>query len=44
MMGEKVWSPGSYHGYITTGIAGGLTALSKMPACNIQVLGAQKRT
>lgn len=26
------------------GVAGGLTALSKMPACNIQVLGAQKRT
>ena len=25
------------------GRAGGLTALSKMPACNIQVLGAQKR-
>lgn len=24
------------------GIAGGLTGLSKMPACNIQVLGAQK--
>jgi len=26
------------------GIAGGLTRLSKMPACNIQVLGAQKKT
>lgn len=26
------------------GIAGGLTNLSKMPACNIQILGAQKRT
>ncbi|XP_041364240.1 U4/U6 small nuclear ribonucleoprotein Prp31-like [Gigantopelta aegis] len=26
------------------GIAGGLTNLSKMPACNILVLGAQKRT
>ncbi|XP_003382952.1 PREDICTED: U4/U6 small nuclear ribonucleoprotein Prp31-like [Amphimedon queenslandica] len=26
------------------GIAGGLTALSQMPSCNIQVLGAQKRT
>ncbi|XP_065898925.1 U4/U6 small nuclear ribonucleoprotein Prp31-like [Dysidea avara] len=26
------------------GIAGGLTSLSKMPACNIQVLGAQKKT
>nr|CAG4640865.1 EOG090X06EY [Eulimnadia texana] len=26
------------------GVAGGLTALSKMPACNVQVLGAQKRS
>lgn len=26
------------------GVAGGLTDLSKMPACNILVLGAQKRT
>ena len=26
------------------GVAGGLTALSKIPACNILVLGAQKRT
>ncbi|XP_022711832.1 U4/U6 small nuclear ribonucleoprotein Prp31-like isoform X3 [Varroa jacobsoni] len=26
------------------GIAGGLTKLSKMPACNIQVLGASKKT
>lgn len=26
------------------GAAGGLTALSKMPACNLLVLGAQKRT
>lgn len=26
------------------GAAGGLTALSKMPACNLQVLGNQKRT
>ncbi|VEL07146.1 unnamed protein product [Protopolystoma xenopodis] len=26
------------------GHSGGLTALSKMPACNIQVLGSQKRT
>jgi U4/U6 small nuclear ribonucleoprotein PRP31 len=26
------------------GTAGGLTALSKIPACNILVLGAQKRT
>lgn len=26
------------------GIAGGLTKLSKMPACNVLVLGAQKRT
>eukprot|EP00126_Sphaerothecum_destruens_P004670 Sdes_comp18315_c0_seq1m8032 len=25
-------------------IAGGLTALSKMPACNVQVLGSQKQT
>ncbi|XP_046635076.1 U4/U6 small nuclear ribonucleoprotein Prp31-like [Daphnia pulicaria] len=26
------------------GVAGGLTALSKMPSCNIQLLGNQKRT
>jgi len=26
------------------GVAGGLTALSKIPACNIQVLGATKKT
>lgn len=26
------------------GVAGGLTALSKMPSCNVQVLGNQKRT
>lgn len=26
------------------GTAGGLTNLSKMPACNVQILGAQKRT
>ncbi|KAJ6631714.1 U4/U6 small nuclear ribonucleoprotein Prp31 [Pseudolycoriella hygida] len=26
------------------GIAGGLTKLSKMPACNLQVLGSQKKT
>nr|CAG4647055.1 EOG090X06EY [Megafenestra aurita] len=26
------------------GVAGGLTSLSKMPACNIQLLGNQKRT
>ena len=26
------------------GVAGGLTNLSKMPACNILVLGAQKKT
>lgn len=26
------------------GVAGGLTNLSKLPACNIQVIGAQKRT
>lgn len=26
------------------GLAGGLTKLSKIPACNIQILGAQKKT
>jgi U4/U6 small nuclear ribonucleoprotein PRP31 len=26
------------------GVAGGLTKLSKMPACNVMVLGAQKKT
>ena len=26
------------------GIAGGLTALSKMPSCNVQVLGAKRKT
>ena len=26
------------------GIAGGLTKLSKMPACNVLVLGSQKKT
>lgn len=26
------------------GVAGGLTALSKMPACNLEVLGSQKKT
>ena len=26
------------------GIAGGLTNLSKMPACNVQILGSQKKT
>lgn len=26
------------------GIAGGLTNLSKMPACNIMLLGAQRKT
>jgi len=26
------------------GVAGGLTNLSKMPACNVLVVGAQKRT
>lgn len=26
------------------GLAGGLTRLSKMPACNVLVLGAQKKT
>jgi len=29
--------------YDLLGIAGGLTKLSKMPACNIQVLGAEKK-
>lgn len=29
---------------ILLGTAGGLTNLSKMPACNVQILGAQKRT
>ena len=29
---------------VYTGVAGGLTNLSKMPACNILLLGAQKRT
>lgn len=28
----------------TTGVAGGLTNLSKMPACNIMLLGAQRKT
>jgi len=27
-----------------TGVAGGLTNLSKLPACNVLVIGAQKRT
>lgn len=27
-----------------SGIAGGLTNLSKMPACNLMLLGAQRRT
>ncbi len=26
------------------GVAGGLTNLSKMPACNIMIVGAQKKT
>lgn len=26
------------------GVAGGLTKLSKIPACNVAVLGAQKKT
>lgn len=26
------------------GVAGGLTKLSKIPACNVVVLGAQKKT
>ena len=28
----------------TAGVAGGLTNLSKMPACNIMLLGAQRKT
>lgn len=28
----------------SSGIAGGLTNLSKMPACNLMLLGAQRRT
>lgn len=28
----------------SAGIAGGLTNLSKMPACNLMLLGAQRRT
>jgi U4/U6 small nuclear ribonucleoprotein PRP31 len=30
--------------FLISGVAGGLTALSKMPSCNIQLLGNQKRT
>lgn len=29
---------------IFLGVAGGLSSLSKMPACNLLVLGAQKKT
>lgn len=29
---------------LVAGIAGGLTNLSKMPACNLMLLGAQRRT
>lgn len=29
---------------LSSGIAGGLTNLSKMPACNLMLLGAQRRT
>lgn len=29
---------------LITGVAGGLTNLSKMPACNLMLLGAQRRT
>lgn len=29
---------------MVVGIAGGLTNLSKMPACNLMLLGTQKRT
>ena len=29
---------------VVVGIAGGLTNLSKMPACNLMLLGTQKRT
>lgn len=28
----------------STGTAGGLTNLSKMPACNVLILGAQRKT
>jgi len=31
------------HLTIVTGIAGGLTNLSKMPACNIMLLGSQRK-
>ena len=31
-------------GCFTLGIAGGLTNLAKMPACNLMLLGAQRRT
>ena len=30
--------------FIHVGVAGGLTNLSKMPACNVLILGAQRRT
>lgn len=50
LMGRKILfiyrtRTSSYHKvFCITGVAGGLTALSKMPACNIQLLGNQKRT
>lgn len=38
----------NWHNYMlplhVLGVAGGLTKLSKMPACNILVLGSQKTT
>jgi len=35
---RSLWFPSA------AGIAGGLTNLSKMPACNLMLLGAQRRT
>jgi len=29
---------------LSSGVAGGLSALAKMPACNMQLLGNQKKT
>lgn len=33
-----------YYFLFISGVAGGLTNLSKMPACNLMLLGAQRRT
>jgi len=33
-----------YTNFFNSGVAGGLTKLSKMPACNLLVLGSQKTT